>query len=78
MSTECDVEASWSVFEIRLWAPCAGSVPEWLNARAPLRQPRVRILGADMHCSSGHVEAVSHIPQLEGHATKTYNRVQGG
>ena len=27
---------------------------------------------------SGHVEAVSHIPQLEGHATKIYNCVQGG
>ena len=28
------------------------------------------------HCSSGHVEVASHIPQLEGHATKIYNCVQ--
>ena len=26
----------------------AGSVAEWLSSRAPLRRPRVRILGADM------------------------------
>ena len=25
-----------------------GSVAEWLSSRAPLRRPRVRILGADM------------------------------
>ena len=32
----------------------------------------------DMALLSGHVEAVSHIPQLEGRATKIYNCVQGG
>ena len=48
---------------------------EWLSSRAPLRRPSVRILGA--HSSSGHVEATSHIPQLEGPATKIYNCVQG-
>ena len=26
----------------------AGSVAEWLSSRAPLRRPRVRLLGADM------------------------------
>ena len=26
----------------------AGSVAEWLSSRAPLRQPRAQILGADM------------------------------
>ena len=26
----------------------AGSVAEWLSSRAPLRRPRVRILGMDM------------------------------
>ena len=41
---------------------------------APLRRPRVRT----WHRSSGHVEAASHIPQLEGPATKIYNYVRGG
>ena len=43
---------------------------ECLGLRAPLRRPRVRILGADV--------APSHIPQLEGPATGMYNYVQGG
>ena len=30
------------------------------------------------HRLSGHVEAVSHVPQLEGLATKIYNYVPGG
>ena len=30
------------------------------------------------HRLSGHVEVASHIPQLEGPATKIYNCVQGG
>ena len=30
------------------------------------------------HPSSGHTEAVSHMPQLEGPATKIYNYVPGG
>ena len=49
---------------------------EWLSSRAPLRQPRVSLvqtLGADTwHHSSGHAEAVSHMPQLEGPTTKIY------
>ena len=30
------------------------------------------------HCSSGHAEAVSHRPQLEGPTAKIYNYVLGG
>ena len=30
------------------------------------------------HHSSGHVEAASHIPQVEGPATRIYNYVPGG
>ena len=30
------------------------------------------------HRSSGHVEAASHMPQLEGSATKIYNYAPGG
>ena len=56
----------------------ASSVAEWLSSRAPLWHPRVRILGGTWHCLSRYDEAVSHSPQLEGHATKIYNCVQGG
>ena len=54
---------------------------EWLSLHAPLWWPRVslvRILGADMHHSSGHAEAASHMPQPEGPTTKIYNYVLGG
>ena len=54
---------------------------EWLSSRAPLRRSRislVQILGADMHRSSGHVEAVSHVLQLEGPTSKIYNYILGG
>ena len=34
--------------------------------------------GQGWHHSSGHVEAASHMPQLEGPATKIYNYVPGG
>ena len=30
------------------------------------------------HCSSGHVEAAFHMPQLEGPTTKIYNYVRRG
>ncbi|WP_261090198.1 hypothetical protein, partial [Streptococcus mitis] len=30
------------------------------------------------HCSLGHVEAASHMPQLEGPTTRRYNYVLGG
>ena len=30
------------------------------------------------HCSSGYVEAASHMPQLEGPAAKIYSYVPGG
>ena len=33
--------------------------------------------GHGTHHSSGHIEAASHIPQLEGCATQIYNRVRG-
>ena len=33
--------------------------------------------GRAWHCSLGHVEAASHIPQLEGPTTKTYNYALG-
>ena len=54
---------------------------EWLSSRAPRRRPSVslvRILGADMHCSSNHTEAASHMPQLEGPTTKNIQLCNGG
>ena len=53
---------------------------EWLSSCALLQQPRVslvRILGRTWHHSSGHIEAASHVPQLEGPTTKIYNYVLG-
>ena len=53
---------------------------EWLSSRASLQRPRVsliRILGADMGPSSGHVEAASHIAQPEAITTRIYNYVPG-
>ena len=47
---------------------------EWLSSRALLQRPRVRT----WHCSLGHVEVASHIPQLEGPAIKIYNYVLRG
>ena len=57
----------------------SSSVAEQLSLCTPLRRPRVspvQILGAWPH-SSGHVEAVSQMPQLEGPTTKIYNYVLG-
>ena len=54
---------------------------KWLGSRALLQRPRVllvRILGADRAPrSSGHVEAASHIAQLEGTTTKIHNDALG-
>ena len=49
----------------------AGSVAEWLSGLGFGSWART------WHRSSGHVEAASHIPQLEGPATKIYNCVRG-
>ena len=54
---------------------------EWLSSCTPLQRPRVspvQIPGTDTAPSSGHVEAVSHIAQPEGPATRIYNCVLGG
>ena len=51
---------------------------EWLSSCAPLRQPGFGSWVRTWHHSSGHVEAASHVPQLEGPATKIYNYVRGG
>ena len=54
---------------------------EWLSSHAALRRPRVspvRILGTDMALLIRHAEAASHMPQLEGPATKVYNYILGG
>ena len=56
----------------------AGSVAKWLSLCTPLRRPRVQILARTWHRSSAQIEAASHIPQLEGPATKIYNYVPGG
>ena len=49
----------------------------WIH---PLRcgSPGFRSWVQTWHRSSGHVEVASHIPQLEGPATKIYNCVQAG
>ena len=58
----------------------------WLGSHVPLRQPGVslvQILGQfgswarTWHCSSGHAEVASHMPQIEGPTTKIYNYVLG-
>ena len=54
---------------------------EWLSSCTPLRQPRispVRILGTYMAPLVRRVEVASHMPQLEGLATKINNYVLGG
>ena len=33
--------------------------------------------GQTWHCLSGHIEAASHVPQLEGPTTKIYNYILG-
>ena len=54
---------------------------EWLSSCARLRWPGVSPIvsrGRTWHGWSGHAEAVSHMPQLEGPTTKIYNYVLGG
>ena len=47
---------------------------EWLSSRCG---PGFGSWARTWHRSSAHVEAASHIPQLEGPATKIYNYVPG-
>ena len=52
----------------------------WLRLCAVLRQPRVLlvwILVRTWHCSSGHAEAASQMPQLEGPTTKNIQPCTG-
>ena len=59
----------------------AGPMAEWLSSRAPLPWPRVSRLGSwvqTWHCSSGHIEAASHMPHLEGATTKNTQLCTGG
>ena len=54
---------------------------EWLSSHAPLQWPRVSpvcILAQTWHCSSGHTEVASHMPQPEALTTRIYNCVLGG
>ena len=58
----------------------AGPVAEWLSLCAPLGSPGFlwfRSWARTWHHSSGHVEAVSHVLQLEGPTTKICNYVLG-
>ena len=59
----------------------AGPVAEWLSSHASLQGPGFRWFESwarTWHHSSGHAEAESHMPQLEGPTTKIYNYVLGG
>ena len=58
----------------RLWGRVVKFV---LSALGPRVLP-VQILGADMAPFIMGAEAASHMPQLEGPTTKTYNYVLGG
>ena len=54
---------------------------EWLSLCAPLLRPRVLLVGSwarTWHCSAGHVEVVSHVPQLEAPTTKSIQLYTGG
>ena len=50
---------------------------EWLSSCTPLQRPRFGSWAQTWYCSLGHVEAASHMPQLEGPTTKIYNYVLG-
>ena len=59
----------------------AGPVAEWLSSHAPiyrLKFPRFRSWAWTWHRSSGHAEAASHMPQLEGPTTKNIQLRTGG
>ena len=47
-SEEKNYSTDFKIHLLRNIAMGAGSVAEWLSSRAPLRRPRVRVLGADM------------------------------
>ena len=51
---------------------------EWLSFTLHCGSPGFRSWAQIRHCSSGHVEVASHMPQLEGLTTKIYNYVPGG
>ena len=54
---------------------------EWLSLRALLRWPRVyrfKSWAWTWHCSAGHAEAASQMPQLEGLTTKNIQLCTGG
>ena len=59
----------------------AGPVVEWVSLGSPLRHPGFRCFRSwaqTWHCSYGHVEAASHMPQLEGPTTTIYNYIMRG
>ena len=60
----------------------AGPVAEWLSSRAPLQGGPVfrwfESWARTWHCSSGHAEAASHMPRLEGPTTKNIQLCTGG
>ena len=56
--------------------PGAGPVAEWLSSQLGFSGPGFRRFGSQVrtwHRSSGHAEAASHMPQLEGPTTNIYN-----
>ena len=58
-----------------------GTAHQAMVRSTPLWQPRVHQFGSwarTWHCSSGHAEAASHMPQLEGPTTRIYSYVLGG
>ena len=60
----------------------AGPVAEWLSSRAPLQAAPVfrwfESWAQTWHCSSGHAEAASHMPQLEEPTAKNIQLCTGG
>ena len=54
------------------------SVAEWLSLVLRCSGPGFGSWARTWHRSSGHIEVVSHIPQLEACATKIYNCVREG
>ena len=58
----------------------AGPVAEWLSSRDCFGSPgfhRFRSWAQTWHCSSGHAEVASHIPQAEAFTTRIYSCVLG-
>ena len=63
---------------VRIVFLAADPVTAWLSSRAQLQGPRVRSWARPRNQSLGHVEVASHMLQLGGPTTKTYNYVLGG